>query len=1283
MLRFSPIFGSHTPVAPMRYLFLAFFCFVPLFAVPPKVQILSPASDFSWALGVPITFLVTADQTNLTYNWTLSNGETLTGENPSYTPTEAGPLTFTLTATNSAGEVSQPDDRIIFVYVPDRFFVSPVIESIQLSANAVIDGQTLFAEATVTDADSDPPFAYHWFWLENGVAQRSNETVAAITPNLSQDFAVPVTLTLVVVDTEGNPSFSPGFSSFQVLPQGSNLPPRATILEPSEENIRVLKGSEVTFRAEASDPEGDTPISLTWHFPDLTSSTDNPARYQFNEAGTFAVRLEAVDARGNQDPARNTVIVEVLDESGDEVRTGTIFQPLFSTRIATGESLILNGVPSGTASQQGKWRITNALTGEVIGQLDGDRPGRFPINQTGLYEVFYFFEEFGRESAKTVGNVRWVAVHDRDTNASPKLNYVGDFQRLVKNGEPIEVSVTVEDENPETLTFYWILDGILQAPTRQPTFQTTFNLEPDVFHQGISERRIEVTAVDAQGKVTDVPLLYDIRVYPDRIPPRLSANNLTTGSTLYVPVGESLELDPQIDNPDNLELTYSWRASYSDAITELILDSDQRVPPPTTFSRFGLADIQFNAVTPDQSQRAAVAWSLWVQTYRPDHPPTTTITKPRTETLTIEPNHPLTFEGFTTEPNFISGNPNTNFQRIKNQMRWVITLDGSAYASYQQNEPLTVTFTEQGTYQVTLQTTNSLGLNASEPDTVTIQVVPPRPDESFEPNDVREQASALDLGHYSGISLGPEDSGDWYRFNLPTDRATLDMELDLRNSEDGLEVEIYRGDTLIHRDSLAAGAKHPFSFHGGQAGEYFLFVGQPPGKTLKRMLSFGFTVSVSQPRLTFAYPKTDEIDQTTLSLVNPSNAAARVTLAAHGNNGQNLAEHVFEIPANGVLENAVDLLFPDAQTLDIGWVQVLSDQKIEGLAITLGRDRETAVAETGVTGTLDSLILPHIAQETGQWFTQAAVVNGSGETLDTAFHASAGRFTVDGLAGKHQSRLLDFETFFGGSLPPSGSEWGRFVEQQANAALTGVELFGTKTGSPRICALNLSSNRTKNPNFVFQGNDIYFPHVAEDTNSFWTGIAFVNDADFTTQVLLTAYDRSGAILSQQPITMAANGKEVGLAPSFFPDLAAGTKISWIRLQTEGNVHGYALFGDNDGDNTQLAGFPAATGGARELMFPKVDFVPGETFTGLAVVNLSNQNTATLTYEAFGADGTLLGTSERNIGPLQKDVALVERLFGGTLPAGTSWVRLVSTEPLAGFQLMGRLDGKYLAATLAQ
>ena len=181
--------------------------------------------------------------------------------------------------------------------------------------------------------------------------------------------------------------------------------------------------------------------------------------------------------------------------------------------------------------------------------------------------------------------------------------------------------------------------------------------------------------------------------------------------------------------------------------------------------------------------------------------------------------------------------------------------------------------------------------------------------------------------------------------------------------------------------------------------------------------------------------------------------------------------------------------------------------------------------------------------------------------------------------------MIDFEAFFGGELP-EGSEWGRVVEETAQPHLGGMELFGTKQGEPRIAALSLTSETFANPNFTYTNRDIYFPHVARDTQSFWTAIAFVNTSGDPVDIALVAYGDEGQVMAEEPITMEPFGKEVGIVHNLFSQLDATAEISWVRLQSTGPVAGYELFGDNTGNDKRLAGFSRPSGRQQGSDFPK-------------------------------------------------------------------------------------------------
>ncbi|CAM2065557.1 PKD domain-containing protein [Sulfidibacter corallicola] len=1254
-------------------------------AEPPNAKILFPPYDFVYAAGVTVQMGTLGDQDDLTYVWTLSDGTTLNGANVEFTVSQPGPVTVTMVATNTAGESSVPDDRIIYFYDIGTFQNAPVITSLTASSSSVTSGSPVTFDVAYEDPDSEEPFSVQWFWLENDRPKRFEGPSLTLRPTLTGDFQSTLTISVIVVDQEGNPSLTPGFTTVQVVPGGQNLPPNGRIVEPADDQIKVATGSTVTFRAEGDDPEGDLPLTFEWTFPDESSTTENPATFTFTELGLNFVTLSVTDSKGNRDPASHVVIVEVAEPSSENVTVGVVVNPLFSTRIFADESLILSGFPAGVdRNRPGSWTATNLITGEVAARLEGNNPGRLKLTDQGLYEIFYFFEEFGAVSERSTANVRWVSVQARDTNQPPTLDYDGPYELVARNGTEVSMNVIPNDPEGTDLRYVWAVEGVVQPQATGTSFSFTPQLESEDFFKGVQVLSVVAMAVDGEGKPTTLPLAYAVYVYEDRVPPRVTINDLPAGHTEFVPIGSRYDFKGIVSGGEGLDLIYDWRVNYLDRLTQPTLVSTDLDPEDPVLDRVGVLTATFNAETRDQTLRALYGATVWISVYDPAQKPETFITKPSVEKLTLETNQSLVFEGFVTDPNFYKGPESYFYERISNQMIWRVLRNGEDYGTYSQNEPLSLTFQETGTYTIILDSRNNVDLSPAQPDQLVVEVVEPRPDANFEPNNAQAEAANLELGSYSTFSVGPDDTGDWYAFQIDRAGAAIELDLDLREVDGSLIVEVFRGEDRVYRDELTGGRKHPFTFAGGDAGTYFLHISlSESAKHAKRMLSFGFTVTVSNPRLTFAYPKTDEVDLTSLALINPTGQSATATLIARDSEGNKLAEQTVDLAPRGHAERTVEGYFPGTKTLEISWVQVLSDQNVLGLATTMARDELTAIAEPAIIGSLDELVLPHIAQDTGQWFTRAAIVNTAGENVTAEFQAAAGNYEVEAFSDVHQSTVLDFESFFGGSLPAQGGEWGSFVEVNASPGLSGLEMFGTKVGSPRLCGLNLSSDKQKNPNFVFQGRDIYFPHVAADTNTFWTGIAFVNGGHLSTGVRLIAYNSAGQEVASRDMVLGPFEKQVGLAQTFFPDLAADAGVSWIRLQTDGQVHGYELFGDNDGDNTQLAGFPAVTGGSRELVFCKILFEPGKYYTGLAVVNLSSTSTAQLTYEVYDAAGSVLATANRSVGAFQKDVALVETIFGGVLPEGAVWVRLTSDQPLAGFQLMGDLEGKFMAASQAQ
>lgn len=1252
-------------------------------ADPPEVILSSPACDTVAFEGNDILLLAYSFEPDLTYTWTLSTGEVLTGPNVLASFEGLGLFEVTLVATNGEGESSTPQTRLIYFTDPVSFTITPEIKALTPSRTTAPPNTTIRIDPVFEDADEDGPYEYYWCWTDDSVTYRAN------TPVLETQFGLlegeterTYTISLFVVDQAGNASFT---DQTNIFISSENLPPSAKIVEPSTSVIDVQKGTEVPFKAEVSDAEGNLPIAYRWILPDGSIDTNTETSYRFEEEGFFPVALSVADSLGNETPFTQSVIIHVVPADNPDIPDTFIQLPSMSTRIFTGESLILSGIVAGVnPDSRGVWTIVNLDTGQELSRLEGNRPGRFKFEHEGLYLLRFSFTQFGIENDASFGNTRIIAVHDRDDNEAPILQYQRD-QALqnVRNGNSYEFTANVMDPEGSELKLFWFLEGVLQ-PASGTTINLTANLPEEAFTQGVGYQTLRMTALDAMGKAARQPLVFSVAVYQDRKPPEPRVNDKDVGEVVYAPFNETYPIQAVVLDDPGVPLTYRWNVSYiDDYLNPIFVGQAGAELEPLQLERPGIVSINLSVETADGTLRNAYGHTHYLYAYDPGVLPEATITKPKVEDLVVEIGSDVSFEGLVTDPNlFVSPEDSLGFTLISTTLVWTIVRDGETIGTFPQNEPLTLNFEQPGTYTMQLRAENSLDLSSAHADEVQIQVVDVRPDTSFEPNDTRDSSASLVFGSYAGLSVDAADPIDWYSFELNRAGSAIELELDLRNALDEVDLSIFLGEDLVAQNRLQGGRRHPFTFVGARAGLYYLKLETDATAIGKRAVSFGFSILVSNPRLVFSYPKTDEVDRTLLTLVNPTGQDARATLVARSQKGEPLAEVDAPLPPNGHSELAVDEIFPSLNPLDVGWVQVRSDQNILGLSTTMARDELTAIAEPAHIGSLDELVIPHIAQDTGTWFTQASVVNHSGEVADTRFRSAAGEFELPNLKDVNERTLIDFEQFFGGQLP-SGNEWGSFVETDAKPGLAGLEIFGTKNGSPRIASLNLSSDKLRNPNFTYVNKNLYFPHIAEDTATFFTGVAFVNTAVTPVDIVLVAYNREGEQLDTLTRTLQGLEKVVDLAENLFPDLPIDSKMSWLELKTSGPVQGYTIFGDNRGGNALLAGLTAIPGGAKEVIFQKVFYEQGQYWTGLAVVNVSAESPANLTYEAYGANGEVLATTQGAIQPHQKDLNLIENLFDASVLPQIRWVKLTSDQPLAAFELFGDLAGNFLAGCVAQ
>ena len=299
------------------------------------------------------------------------------------------------------------------------------------------------------------------------------------------------------------------------------------------------------------------------------------------------------------------------------------------------------------------------------------------------------------------------------------------------------------------------------------------------------------------------------------------------------------------------------------------------------------------------------------------------------------------------------------------------------------------------------------------------------------------------------------------------------------------------------------------------------------------------------------------------------------------------------------------------------------------------------------------LYFPHV-DTTPPWQTEIAVINTS------AVQGVTGTL----LALSNQGQLVESRAV---AIPALGRRQVSVADEFGNDTGIGYIVFETdadtvegytkffidgsyRAAIPAVKQLNVS--------------DIHVTHIDSGTQ-WWTGLSLVNttaEVKNTTIAFNTGETRA--------LTLNANEHRAFTVAQLFngqprPDIRSAV------IRNAGGVVGLELFGTHDGN--RLEGILLTDQTASTRYYPHVD--SNGWWTGIVASNPSPLE-STITITPYTAEGTPLPTITDSLAGGGKTVGTVEQLG---LPAGTAWFKIVSTQPLAGFELFGTLDDRRLAA----
>ena len=193
-------------------------------------------------------------------------------------------------------------------------------------------------------------------------------------------------------------------------------------------------------------------------------------------------------------------------------------------------------------------------------------------------------------------------------------------------------------------------------------------------------------------------------------------------------------------------------------------------------------------------------------------------------------------------------------------------------------------------------------------------------------------------------------------------------------------------------------------------------------------------------------------------------------------------------------------------------------------------------------------------------------------------------------------------------------------------------------------------------------------------DSEFTGIGFTNLGDKQATLTLTAFDRSGALISGSGITNPAQvpinaGQQHALVDwqIFGEALTAQKALGWFKTESVGSgLVGFFLMFNHTITKLDGADVSARTGGS--FVAPIIE---EQGFTQLHVVN-PNVQPAEVLFELYGADGAVRAPAVvRTLAPNAAVVEYVSELFAGVTATASDYVRVVSNREVLLFEYLGR------------
>ncbi len=538
---------------------------------------------------------------------------------------------------------------------------------------------------------------------------------------------------------------------------------------------------------------------------------------------------------------------------------------------------------------------------------------------------------------------------------------------------------------------------------------------------------------------------------------------------------------------------------------------------------------------------------------------------------------------------------------------------------------------------------------------------------------VPEAARPISNGRYQGLEL---DQEHYFKSTVDALGQVMTVSMDFGA---GAQLVFYppNGERIV----LCKNGHYSIHLTGLPVGEYTWGVipggACVPASAKENKAGFSFSIRVLSPALYFADVVENKDYSTHLGVVNPNNEQAEITILGYDAQGNILCQASRVIEPYGSFRDSSANIFGDKAS-DVVWSRVDSTLTLVGYSRTTSLDQAEAYAVSAATLLQPELYVPHIAEDTLTWRTQARVINGQDTSIESVL-VTRGQSQPLGNVGSFSKDDVDFLQRFGGDIKPEDN-WAEFHDVRFLPTLAGNEIFGTIDGTKQVVGLGLAGSVADNPNFTTGSGNIYFTHITNSAD-FWTGLALVNRGQSVQSAQINAYGPGGVLAGTGLVSLAAGEKSVSTAQALLAKAGINNPdVAWLEVNADAEVTGYELFGALTGGH-RLAGIEGITDIRKNLCIPFIDQT-GAFWHGIALVNVTDSANA-LTLKLRSESGQVLAeTTSQVLAAKEKKIFAIEALFG-SIPFNAAWLEVSGTRELVGFELFGDWTNEHMSGMIAQ